>query len=83
MKATRTLQIRFFALLREQAGCSDLSVTTEATTPAGLYRELMASHGLTMPPELLTYAVNETYVPGDTPLRDGDRLTFIPPVAGG
>ena len=28
-------------------------------------------------------AINETYATADTPLRDGDELAFIPPVAGG
>jgi molybdopterin converting factor small subunit len=28
-------------------------------------------------------AVNESYVPADQLLRDGDEVAFIPPVAGG
>ncbi len=31
----------------------------------------------------LTAAVNRTYAPFDTPLRDGDELVFVPPVSGG
>jgi molybdopterin converting factor small subunit len=27
--------------------------------------------------------VNESYVRAEEPLRDGDELAFIPPVAGG
>jgi molybdopterin converting factor small subunit len=29
------------------------------------------------------FAVNEAYVPVDTPVADGDRVAFIPPVSGG
>jgi molybdopterin converting factor small subunit len=33
----------------------------------------------TMPPA----AVNREYVKGETVLRDGDEVAFLPPVAGG
>jgi molybdopterin converting factor small subunit len=29
------------------------------------------------------FALNESYVPADTPVHDGDRIAFIPPVSGG
>jgi molybdopterin synthase sulfur carrier subunit len=44
---------------------------------------LQSSHRLTFRPELLKVAVNERYVPMDSPLRAGDQVVFIPPVAGG
>ena len=31
----------------------------------------------------LTAAVNRSYAPFDTPLRDGDEVVFVPPVSGG
>jgi molybdopterin converting factor subunit 1 len=83
MSSTRRLTIRFFALLREQAGCRELTLETAAATPAALYAELSRIHGLQVPPAILTFAVNERYVPADAPLAAGDRVTFIPPVAGG
>lgn len=83
MPPNRRLTVRFFALLREQAGCRELALDTAAPTPAALYTELRRTHGLLVPPELLTFAVNERYVPADSPLAAGDRVTFIPPVAGG
>lgn len=83
MTSTRRVTIRFFAILREQAGCRELTLDTAAPTPAALYAELMQSHGLAIPPAILTFAVNERYAPADTLLAAGDRVTFIPPVAGG
>lgn len=83
MAATRRITVKFFALLREQSGCRELILETVAPTPAELYTELMQTRGLTVPPAILTYAVNGRYVPGDTPLAAEDRVTFIPPVAGG
>jgi molybdopterin synthase sulfur carrier subunit len=79
----RSIRIRFFAVLREQAGCSAVEVATVAATPDELYRELQASHGLTFRADLLRVAVNERYVPMNTPLQAGDQVVFIPPVAGG
>lgn len=83
MTVTRRITVKFFALLREQAGCRELILDTVASTPAALYTELMQARGLKLPPQILTYAVNERFVPGDTPLAEADRVTFIPPVAGG
>lgn len=81
--APRRLQLQFFAALREQAGCSTLALDTAAGTPAELYRELQASHQLSLPAHLLRVAVNARYVPMDAPLQAGDHVVFIPPVAGG
>ncbi len=83
MNAPRKLTVKFFAILREQAGCREMTLETTAATPAALYAELMQTRGLTVPPAILTFAVNERYVSAATPLCAGDRVVFIPPVAGG
>jgi len=83
MSAPQEITVKFFALLREQAGCRELKISTSAPTPAALYLELCASHALKLPPNLLTYAINERYVRADDLLFAGDRVAFIPPVAGG
>ncbi len=83
MPETKQVTVRFFALLREQAGCRERALATTAATPAELYAELMRTQGLAVPQAILTYAVNERYVAGDVELREGDRVAFIPPVAGG
>jgi molybdopterin converting factor small subunit len=48
-----------------------------------LYEELRARHGFTLPGDRVRAAVNDTFVSGEAGLRDGDRVVFIPPVAGG
>ena len=83
MPEPRIVHVRFFAVLREQAGTSSLDWETVAQTPADLYRELQASHKLTFDPKLLRAAVNERYASMDTPLNANDQIVFIPPVAGG
>ncbi len=75
--------MRFFAILREQAGRATLETTSEARTPAALYRELQAQLGLKFPAHLLRVSINERYADMAAPLAPGDRVAFIPPVAGG
>ncbi len=78
-----TVHVQYFAILREQRGCAEENLTTAAGTPAALYDELRARHGFTLPGERVRAAVNDAFVAAASPLRDGDRIVFIPPVAGG
>jgi molybdopterin converting factor subunit 1 len=78
-----TLDVQYFAILREQRGVSQEKLTTAAATPAALYDELRARHNFTLPGDRIRAAVNDAFVDSATPLRDGDRIVFIPPVAGG
>jgi molybdopterin converting factor subunit 1 len=78
-----TLRIQYFAILREQRGIQEETLATPAATPAALYEELRARHGFTLPGDRVRAAVNDVFVAGDAALRDGDRVVFIPPVAGG
>lgn len=77
------LKIQYFALLREQSGCSEETVDSATATPADLYAELKERHGFTLPPELLKVAVNGEFAPWTQRLVAGDSVVFIPPVAGG
>jgi molybdopterin-guanine dinucleotide biosynthesis protein A len=81
--APRALQVQYFALLREQAGRREESVTTGAATPRELFAELSARHGFTLAPEHLKVAVNSEFSEWSRPLAAGDHVVFIPPVAGG
>jgi molybdopterin synthase sulfur carrier subunit len=84
MSASSVIRVRFFAILREQAGVSTLEMETAATDAAQLYAELQARFpGLTFPAKLLRVSINERYATLETPLHAGDRVVFIPPVAGG
>jgi molybdopterin synthase sulfur carrier subunit len=79
----RTLQIQYFAILREQRGLSQEKLATAAATPTELYEELRARHGFTLPADRIRAAVNDSFVDSSAPLHEGDRVVFIPPVAGG
>lgn len=81
--ALRNLRVQYFAVLREQAGRSEERLSTSARNPALLYAELAARHGLTLPREMLRVAINDEFGEWEQPLAEGDRIVFIPPVAGG
>jgi molybdopterin converting factor subunit 1 len=81
--STRPIRVQYFALLREQARCSEESVNTGAATPRELFAELTARHGFTLPADMLKVAVNAEFADWSRPLQAGDAVVFIPPVAGG
>ena len=78
-----TVHVQYFAILREQRGLSAETLTTSAPSLTALYDELGARHKFTLPADRIRAAVNDAFVPSSAPLREGDRIVFIPPVAGG
>jgi molybdopterin converting factor subunit 1 len=77
------LHIRYYALMREQAGRSEEALETSSATPAKLYAELAARYGFSLSLEQLKVAVNSEFCEWSRPLAPGDAVVFIPPVAGG
>jgi molybdopterin-guanine dinucleotide biosynthesis protein A len=79
----RRLNVRYFALLREQAGRGAEALQTQARTPQELYQQLQRERGLTLAPQFLRVAINDEFGDWQQPLADGDTIAFLPPVAGG
>ncbi|PKL76016.1 MAG: molybdopterin synthase sulfur carrier subunit [Candidatus Melainabacteria bacterium HGW-Melainabacteria-1] len=79
----KSVSIRYFAALREQAGCSQEQLLTCAANPAGLYAELQARYGFRLGFDQLRVAVNDRFSSPTIPLDHGDQIAFIPPVSGG
>jgi molybdopterin-guanine dinucleotide biosynthesis protein A len=77
------LKIQYFAVMREQAGRSEETLQTSAATPADLFSELNARYRFTLSRDQLKVAVNAEFADWSRPLRAGDAVVFIPPVAGG
>ena len=77
------IQIGYFALLREQTGLSQETYETDETTPRGVFKELRAHYGLSLELHQIKVAINDKFANIDQTLNDGDKLVFIPPVAGG
>ena len=79
----RRVSVRYFALLREQAGRGSEALQTAARTPQELYEQLQRERGLQLAPQFLRVAVNDEFGDWQQPLADGDTVAFLPPVAGG
>jgi molybdopterin converting factor subunit 1 len=75
--------VQYYAVLREQAQRSEELVRTTATTAAELYAELARRYSFTLASTQLRVAINADFRDWSTPLRGGDTVVFIPPVAGG
>ncbi len=80
---SKKISVQYFAILREQRGVAEESLVTTAATAAALYEELRARHNFTLPANRVRAAVNDAFVAASAPLHEGDRVVFIPPVAGG
>lgn len=79
----KTLKVRYFAILREQRGLAEETLTSNAPDAQTLYQELETEYAFTLPCDRLRAAVNGEFQSWPAPLKDGDEIVFIPPVAGG
>ena len=77
------IRVQYYALLREQAGRREETVSPPRAHRGELFRELTSRHHFTLPPEMLKVAVNAEFRDWSHPLAKGDVVVFIPPVAGG
>jgi molybdopterin synthase sulfur carrier subunit len=75
-----SIEVKFFASLRERLGRSDARVEpNQAQTVDQVWRQCTDQE---LPPNILM-AVNLEYVQAGHPVRDGDEVAFFPPVTGG
>ncbi len=81
--APRRLQVQYFAILREQAGRSEETLDSSARDARALFEELRGSRQLQLRPEQLRVAINDQFAEWSQTLNAGDRVAFLPPVAGG
>ncbi|TQV64839.1 MAG: MoaD/ThiS family protein [Halothiobacillaceae bacterium] len=75
-----SIQVKFFASLRERTGKADMTLS-----PAGIATVAdawAASTDFEMPANTLV-AINHEYVTREHAVVDGDEVAFFPPVTGG
>ncbi len=79
------LEVRFFALYRERAGCSQFSLELpQGATVSELTTEIRRHFPRLAPPEVrIVVAVNAEYAEPETVLHEKDEVCLIPPVSGG
>ncbi len=70
-------------MLREKSGKTNEEYQTNSATYAELYSELSHQYGFDLPLSMIQVAVNDEYSTVDKNIAEGDRVVFIPPVAGG
>lgn len=82
MEPVRTL---FFARYREILGTAELRVDLAEPLPVEAFVRLIRERGepFSSLPADASVAVNRTVATPDTPVRAGDEVAFLPPVAGG
>lgn len=81
------INVVFFAALREQLGCSELTINDESiTTVTELKAHLAATDNKwqqVFANSSLLSAVNHDMVNGEQLIKSGDEVAFFPPVTGG
>ena len=82
-RTMKTIQLKYFAQLKEIAQKDSERVETEACTPAGLFEEIKQRYQCPHKHKQLMVAINEDFSAWNHVLQDGDEVVFIPPVAGG
>ena len=82
-----TVQVLYFAWLRERIGLGRETVETEAATVADLVAELRAREAryemAFADMSAVRVAVDQTLAPVDAPLAGAREVAFFPPMTGG
>jgi sulfur-carrier protein len=82
-----SVQLRYFASLREALGAGELLELAAATTVGALRHTLIARGGhhaeLLARTRAVRCAVDQVMADDDTPVAPGSEVAFFPPVTGG
>jgi molybdopterin converting factor subunit 1 len=80
------ITVKLFAMLKEKAGRSELSVAFDGETVAELLKQVSREHPLladVLACGGILVSVNQEFVKPDSPVRDGDEVGLMPPFSGG
>ena len=78
----KTVEVRYFALYREQVGRESERFETALETAGELFDSLCSRHDLTAASDT-KLAINDEIVDRASKLSDGDTILVFPPVSGG
>lgn len=78
-----SINVHYFAILRERAGVEIEKLTHEDLSYAELYSKLAVKYNFGLPPEMIQVAVNDEFCSMQEKVSAGAKIVFIPPVAGG
>jgi molybdopterin synthase sulfur carrier subunit len=81
------IKIVFFAALREQLNCSELSISSQGLTTVADVKNQLANTNeqwqQIFANDSLLSAVNHDMVNDEQTIKAGDEVAFFPPVTGG
>lgn len=80
------ITVLFFAQVRELVGVDRLDVEANFNTAEQLRQHLAEKSpkwALALEAGKLLVAINQTLMPLDSPIKEGDEVAFFPPVTGG
>ncbi|WP_159821591.1 molybdopterin converting factor subunit 1 [Colwellia sp. 20A7] len=81
------IKIVFFAALREQLNCSELSINIQGLTTVADVKKQLANTDeqwqQIFANDSLLSAVNHDMVSDEQTIKSGDEVAFFPPVTGG
>ena len=78
-----SINIQYFASLREQAGLDHEIFTGTFASNKELYQKLSEKHGFVLPADMIQVAVNDEFASMNDAVVQGSKIVFIPPMAGG
>ena len=77
------IKMEYYALFRSCARKREEELHLESADAAALYDRLKERYGFPIPLDRIHLVVNDAFSPWNVPLRQGDRVVFVPPVSGG
>lgn len=81
------IKVVFFAALREQLDCNELSISSESINTVAELKQHLSEKSAQWQQILtngsLLSAVNHDMVDSDQVIKSGDEVAFFPPVTGG
>ena len=80
---TKKIYIEYYAILREERGLDKETIETQVSTAKDVYYQLKKEYGFSFDIKSLQLAINDEFSQWNKTIKSGDRLIFIPPVAGG
>ncbi len=78
-----TIHIEYFALFRAAAQRTNETMSTHLVNLIDLFEFLKSKYQFPLNRESVLVAVNESYAAWESKIQDGDRIVFLPPMAGG
>lgn len=80
------ITIKLFAILKDKAGQDELRFNSCSSTISELLKEVSKEYpslsGILSGGRILT-SINQEFVKGDAPVKDGDEVALMPPFSGG